>query len=129
MSPAEGGRLLETRYVEQYRRLQKLMSGVTYKKDWKINLELSSYQPGIAVIRVVMPVEDTYRPGVMTEVVSMQTLSLSYDFPDEQFYTAVLECLKYVEEHECREWFKVDGKIFSNPHAPRHAMTITPNEP
>lgn len=31
--------------------------------------------------------------------------------------------IRQIEQHEIDEWFRVDGQVVHDPHAPRHAMT------
>lgn len=35
-------------------------------------------------------------------------------------------CLEFVEKHEQDEWFRVDGQLVNDPHAPRHALRHAP---
>lgn len=103
-----------TDYLLLYR---SWLEHVTYKPHMTFTiLKLDQYQ---LTLEMRMRVEDTYRPGEMTHVIS--GVSFYYEtFKNKQqnFYKWVLSQLIMLETHETREWFKVDGKIFDNPHAP-----------
>lgn len=84
----------------------------SYLPGWDIDVHDTHYE-GL-MLRVVGTVPDSYHPGETTELGINTHLPwlLRYD----QLHEFVLRRLLIVGSHEVREWFKVDGHPYSDPH-------------
>lgn len=117
-----------------YRQVEQQRDYQAPADNWaEAQLRRFTYKPGFRLscrpafgtreyfIAVRMWVPDTYVPARMTEVGgSFLVPSFLIDHNDEDgFARWLLEQLVEMERHEAREWFRRDGQIFDNPHAPR----------
>lgn len=88
---------------------------MTYRPDWSLAVFVDPHEG--PKLRITAKVEDGYHPGSMIE------LGINSRIPDiietrDQFRRWVLWRLLEVEAHECREYFRVDGQPFRDPHDP-----------
>jgi hypothetical protein len=85
------------------------------------------YKPGVelvvrdsllsgACLLITMKTEDTYNRGHFIEIGKGVPLWFAPTRNIAEFGRWLLEQLKELEEHECREWFRCDGVIFDDPH-------------
>jgi hypothetical protein len=96
---------------------------MTYKPGWKLLIEelpLRSFMVPFYLI-VTASVENTYRRGETIQIGGYYSVPWHFiENPspdrDTQFARWVADQIKDAEIHESREWFKVDGGIFDNPH-------------
>lgn len=89
---------------------------VSYKPGWRIKLRLDQFpMTGFLQISILAMVPDSYHPDDKIEVGSVAVLPPNLCDVDE-FARWLGYILREREIHECREWLKVDGKVFDNPH-------------
>jgi hypothetical protein len=86
---------------------------ITYRPGWTITAQDDEWEG--QQIRIVAPVPNSYRPGQTVD------LGITSFLPPMQT-TADLERwliwrLARIENHEAREFFRVDGHIRYDPHA------------
>lgn len=92
--------------------LRGYLSKVTYKPGWEFEVYDGRWEGQHLVIRTV--VADSYNPGenVALDVHSMLPPMENFS----QFDNWLMWRLGRIEVHEMREFFKVDGKVVSDPH-------------
>lgn len=92
--------------------IQEHLGRLSYRPGWTIEAYQGMYEYAHLVIRA--NVEDSYHPGqvVVLDVHSMLPPVLTV----EELERWLLWRLSRIEIHECREWFKRDGKPVSDPH-------------
>lgn len=91
------------------------VSRMAYRPGWSLTVFSDPHEG--AKLRIVAKVEDGYHPGRSID------LGISSRIPDiietrDQFRRWALWRLLEVEAHECREYFRVDGQLFRDPHDP-----------
>jgi hypothetical protein len=78
------------------------------------------YLPGYDQIRLILKVQDTYNPGDprKQEIAHVGTLpDLGVGDMDESYYLGYLQnFVRGTAVHEADEWFRVDGRIYDDPH-------------
>lgn len=93
--------------------LQDIAGHVTYRPGWSIRVRDGRYEGQHVVITTVVP--DAYDPARQVE------LDVHSPLPPMRDRTAFLDWLLWrvqrVESHEAREWLRVDGQCWSDPHA------------
>lgn len=105
-----------------------LLDRITYP-EYNMNVKLNVVRPSIwpchdescrcdtnPSVRFDIGCVNTYRPenGIMP--LSMQQAIPSFVQTDEDFLDWNLSVLIWFSAHETREWFKVDGKPWRDPH-------------
>lgn len=95
---------------------------ITYKPGW--HLQLCSSYPGAAQsqaaegpwIQVTANVanSDDLKPILITHTMSLH--GMPDNISEKDFYGFILNTVKFVEQHEAMEFFKVDGMKFRDPH-------------
>lgn len=99
---------LQTKWIREQ------LARYTYKKGWKFSVVEGYF--GMGFFQTSFACEDTYNPGVMTEVCKRVPI-LAVPCGNEEAFARWLECeIQDVEIHESREWLKRDGKIYNDPH-------------
>jgi hypothetical protein len=99
-------------------RLQEIVAEVSYRDSWTMTIDDEPWEG--PVLWIVADVPNSYRPN---ETVTLRIESKVPPMADRDAFLAwLLWRLIQIESHEAREWFKVDGKTWSDPHAER----ITP---
>lgn len=92
--------------------LQDELAKITYKDDWWFKVYDGDWEGQHLVITTV--VDDTYHPGEKT------TLDVHSPLPPipnvEYFHHYLAWRLGRIENHEMREFFKVEGQPVFNPH-------------
>lgn len=98
-------------------KFERFLQRVSYKPKWAFQL-IESYDYGILALVARLPVTNSYPPYDLT------VLQSPYPFPhywldDERQYKYIVDsCIRNAEDHERREWFKIDGILVDDPHAP-----------
>jgi hypothetical protein len=93
--------------------LQEALTHISYKPGWEFKIYDGKHEGQHVVITTVVP--DAYDPDknvtldVHTSIAPMRDV--------DQFYEWFLWRLKRLESHECREFYRVDGKVYDDPHA------------
>lgn len=96
---------------------------LTYRPD--TTMEFNRYENGAyrgmyaGTITFYRMVENSYRPGEHMRL-QFHNMVPSYLCENEaQFIDFVSRCLEEFEIHEAREWFKVNGQVYNDPHDPQ----------
>ncbi len=97
-----------------------LVGTITYKPDIFIKFDLDLMMgPGIARVSLSRRAEDATHPDrPIIEICSMGAI----DFGRADREAVLRHVFSFVSEfemHELKEWFKVDGRCFENPHPDR----------
>lgn len=94
--------------------LRSELNKVTYRPGWKFTLYPHPYEGMWLSIMAELP--DAHHPG-KTTVVNIKTAVPP--IPDvTYFHEWLLHRLIRVESHEAREFYRVGGETFRDPHAP-----------
>lgn len=99
--------------------VRAVLAEVTYRPGWRFVLADDPYE-GPAVW-VLAEVENSYQPGTTTDLGIETFVPLAALAGREEFLEWLLNRCIRLESHEAREWFKVGGKPFRDPHAARAA--------
>ncbi len=92
-----------------------LLREITYKPGVSIEFVLEKHRsPQQLTLRVQRDVPDTHPPHEVRPIVFVNRICLDTDF--NGFRTQILRALITMETHETKEWFKVRGEIFCDPH-------------
>lgn len=102
--------------------LNSLLEPVTYRPDFTLSAHDSQqsewwHMGSGACLMLGMQVVNTYHPEQPKMVLSMHQRLPSYIESAEDFYDFCLGMCLWFEEHEGREWFKIDGRPYRDPHA------------
>jgi hypothetical protein len=88
---------------------------VTYKPGWSVSFRMGAHEGHHATVRTQVP--DAYDTTKMVPLVVECFLSPN----DVKTEGTLLDWIGYrlarIETHECREFFRVDGQLWSDPHA------------
>lgn len=92
----------------------------TYKPGWTFFIvptgrDLSAMGAEWA-LRIVVEVQDAYNPRQRIVVASHYPIWNGEFLTEEWFTQMVMKNIQGFEIHESREWFRVDGEIYDNPH-------------
>lgn len=88
----------------------------TYKPGWTFDAYFNTLTPYITLTIFAMVI-DTYNPTEMVTVRCVKQIDYFYlDENDEQFARRLQIYIFEMELHESREWLRLDGEIFDNPH-------------
>ena len=104
-------------------RVKALVSRITYKghvnytgsRDWEMVADVDQKDPEG---RVYLQVHH-WRPDVVNKKMGWGKggkAYLSEHMTDSEIYRRAFSLFMAYEEHECREWFKIDGKAVFGPH-------------
>ena len=98
-----------------YSELEAATQKIEYRPGWQISVFQDPHEG--PKLRVVATVIDGYHPDQTTD------LGINSRIPDiieneDQFYRWILWRLLEIEAHECREYFRVDGRLYRDPHDP-----------
>lgn len=108
---------------------------VTYRPGWRF--ELARYPQEehhghyVGRLWVRFKCDDTYgryspRYGDQFEVVANYLVPTYLCEDQRRFYTYLHRCITETEMHELDEWFKVGGRLVSNPHDPNDPEVWAP---
>ena len=92
--------------------LARILRRITYKPGWTVELYGGDYEGPWVDIRFECP--DAYQPDQTTSIRVRSPVPPT--FTDADFVEWLLWRIRRVEDHECREWFKVDGSAWADPH-------------
>jgi hypothetical protein len=91
-----------------------LLRRVDYRDGWRFEIYEGRHEG--PHLRISTEVPDAYSPG---ETVPLDIHSFLPPLRDEAaFMDWLLWRLKRIEVHECREFLRLDGKAYSDPHGP-----------
>jgi len=118
----DAGRYFGTTGSPLFLQVTEWLELVTYKPGWRFELapmdnsDLVGHYVGRLWMR--FKCEDTYgrRLGSQMEVVSNHLVPEYLCDNQRNFYTYLHRCILETERHETDEWFKVGGRLVSNPH-------------
>jgi hypothetical protein len=95
--------------------LENALAKVTYMPGWSLSIvEPDSIQGVMLFIHGYVP--NAYDDNGEVELRIFTPIPTM--FSELGFYTWVMSRLKAVVLHELCEWFRVDGKLFIDPHRP-----------
>lgn len=108
---------LESPFVT-YKRLEDIVRRITYKPNWTLRLRWDSSHAYYVTFYLLMEVPDL-RTGKPLPLSFCETAAI--DFFAEAHEDWIIRMWIYpfilrAEEHEMREWFKLDGKHVVDPH-------------
>jgi hypothetical protein len=103
--------------------LEELLSHVEYKPGWSFELRwcgsltANTREPLLVITYPVIDV-DTGKPAVASRTNTLDAVwrYVSHDEVAAWFYEMVWFGISCAEDHESKEWFKVDGVRRRNPH-------------
>ncbi len=89
------------------------LTRVTYRPGWALSVYTDVHQG--PTLRIIATVQDGYNPDATID------LGIDARIPDiittpDLFHRWLLWRLLEVEAHECREYFRVDGHLYRDPH-------------
>lgn len=88
------------------------MARVSYRPGWQMTVEEYGFED--PWVRIVCDVPDAYQPGAII------TLGIESPLPPMVDATALHRWMVWrlarIEEHEAREFYRVDGSIVFDPH-------------
>jgi hypothetical protein len=98
--------------------LRALLARIQYKPGWTFEARPSVAGPVPATMLITSHREPdaTRREGAPIRVVWTATEWVD-DWSEEMLLSWVLENVRAAEDHETREFFWLDGKVFDDPHA------------
>lgn len=97
-----------------YTELQNALDRVTYRPGWEFKVYPHKFE-GHRLVILARHVEDSYQPGKFLDLGIRSPLPPMRD--EEALYEWLAWRLGIIENHEMREWLKVDGKPHFDPHA------------
>lgn len=95
--------------------LQGLFQNLTLRKGLRFDIELA-FLTGEPLTRFTIDVENSYRPGVQSKLFMLKRIP-GFVHTVEDFYDWHLAMALWFDRHEGREWFKVNGVPWLDPHA------------
>lgn len=131
----DAGRYFGTTGSPLFHQVTEWLELVTYKPGWRFELgPIENYHVvGHYVGRLWtrFKCKDSlgrYNPrhGDQFEVVSNHLVPEYLCEDQRQFYTYLHRCITETEMHELDEWFKVGGRLVSNPHDPNDPEVWSP---
>ncbi|MGV9836487.1 hypothetical protein ACWDUL_20190 [Nocardia niigatensis] len=93
--------------------LRRWVSETSYKPDWIFQLD---ERDGVSLLRAIMPVRDSRRPGAKTVVTAVVELGQKARSSKVAFQDQVLALVEHLEKHEIREWLTFGGDRTFDPH-------------
>jgi hypothetical protein len=94
--------------------LRALLERVSYKPNVTFELDYASYGVSTLVLKIAMNAPDAIPPHRPTVVYSRNLLPAHLS---EKYFIYFLEqAIKKHEDHEFKEWFKLDGRNVFDPH-------------
>lgn len=101
-------------------RLQYFIDHITYKPEWKIEiphpLRDRREWHGIPVLLKFKTTDIDTGEEIQLAMQELFHYSHLVDVPDKYFIEWIANFIRKFEEHEFREWFKVDGFCVYDPH-------------
>lgn len=103
---------------QTYQRLLDIVKRITYKPGWKLHLMWTENQPYYVSFFLRMQVPDL-KTQAPINLQFAETAALDFFMHKHEDFILRMWIYPFIlkaEEHELREWFKVDGKHFIDPH-------------
>lgn len=101
----------------------QLVSRCTYIPDSEIEVVEGDRIGQLSLgsqIRMKLLVQDTYDPGNPQKKIIQHVAGLpdffTYDLDTDKGLKYIQRFIQNAALHECDEWFRVDGKIYDDPH-------------
>lgn len=100
--------------------LRSWLEKVTYKPGWRLSIGsphtdmIYGYQTHFLIVQTLVP--DSYRPDEMFPLSVSAVIPPPVIMDEGAFMHWLARHLIDIERHESREWFKVDGLVFDDPH-------------
>lgn len=107
-------KLADAPRILDHAQLAAVLAEVTYRPGWTLSLYADPFEG--PVFRVCADVPDTYHPGQTVQV--RINSRVPWQTSRDGFLLWLLWRLDQVERHECREFFKVCGRPWFDPHDP-----------
>jgi hypothetical protein len=89
------------------------LARITYKPGWRFSIQQADWR-GTALahpeLQIVVPYDSVDRPGASV------TFCFPIYTPLDKLVDVVWCCVQWIENHEQREHFKVDGAHYVDPH-------------
>lgn len=105
-------------------RIERIVSRISYKRGWKFNVvprrytnlagDSTIWEHGKFTVTIVAPMDNLNWPGTKFDV--GLGVDVSEESEEELIVRQILLGVKRLEEHEVKEWFKLDGKNVEEPH-------------
>lgn len=92
--------------------LQAILGQVTYR-DWAFNAYLGVHEG--PHLQIVAMVQDAFGPGKVPLDIHVRIPRVARR-DEDHFLDWLLERIQIAENHETREFFKVQGRVFNSPH-------------
>jgi hypothetical protein len=94
--------------------LDDLLVAVTYMRGWSVHVYDGRHEGQHVVITATVP--DAYD---LTKTVTLDVHSMLPPMRDRaMFFDWLAWRLKRIAIHESREWFRVNGQVYDDPHGP-----------
>jgi hypothetical protein len=99
--------------------LQRELARWEYKPGWRLRIvpDPGPWETGILSVRYETP--DSRNPLRTIAIGGSEIVSLSVVEGMVPFGVWLESALMRMEEHELREWLRVDGELYDDPHLPR----------
>jgi len=95
--------------------VEEWIKRITYKPNFKLHCE-SNFN-GAIQLNIVFKTPNSYNPKELVDINFSQTIDQRMISGFDYFVYWVREQIIRAEDHEMREYFKVDGKMVNDPHA------------
>lgn len=96
--------------------LRTALSRISYRPGWELSIWEDQHEG--PVLRIVADVPDSYHPSQRVDLGIDTYLSPNDRDTIVAFVRFVDWRLQRIANHEHREWFKLNGRVISDPHAP-----------
>jgi hypothetical protein len=107
-------KLSEAPTVLTHDEIVREVARMSYRPGWVLSVFLDPFEG--SCFRVVASVPNAYRPDEPTELRVNSRMPPLADLDALRVW--VWHRLDLIERHECREWFKIDGRLVFDPHSP-----------
>ena len=94
--------------------MNELLKRFTYKPGWSFQVLDTFYSQVNFTMLVSYPAKDAFNPDHDIIVGARRPFRVPAN--EQMFWSQLLAVCDYMERHEAREWFKVDGEMPFNPH-------------
>ena len=115
--------MTETEFSQEIERVRRLAALITYKPGWSFSVDPSEHfrnrELGIFKITLTMNVQDTVCVGTWKSLYFWKFCDtyVTRTMPDGALIENVfVRQIREAEEHEMKEWFRVEGFRVYNPH-------------
>lgn len=106
------------------RRIEDLLLKITYKPGWKLStkspypnyLESRSERERTTIFCTILTKDVDSGQDIILSLQHPMGPFYNYEIDDKQLITMIADVVRRFEEHEFREWFKIDGFQVFDPH-------------